>query len=130
MCSGLSYTTFNYSGLSIETLGNNLAPRAAPNASSLFDNLARVTVEITNSGSLDGTEIPQLYLGSPAAGAPNQVLRGFEAVHLAAGESTSVVFNLTRRDLRWVHNRLDGRLLSATGTHPLRGGRCRAVTTP
>jgi hypothetical protein len=111
-------------------MGNNIVSQAAPNASELFDDLARVTVEITNSGSLDGTEVPQLYLGSPAVGARNQVLRGFEAVHLAAGESQTVVFNLTRRDLRWVLNRLDGSLLSATGTHPLRGGRCPLVTTP
>jgi hypothetical protein len=101
-------------------MGNNIVSQAAPNASELFDDLARVTVEITNSGSL----------GSPAVGARNQVLRGFEAVHLAAGESQTVVFNLTRRDLRWVLNRLDGSLLSATGTHPLRGGRCPLVTTP
>lgn len=57
-------------------------------------------VDIKNDGELAGTEIPQLYLGSPAEDAPSKVLRGFEAVPLGVGETRTLSFNLSRRDLR------------------------------
>ena len=58
---GLSYTTFKYSDLSIASSGDDTT----------------VTFTVANSGSVDGTEIPQLYLGFPeGAGEPPRVLRG------------------------------------------------------
>jgi beta-glucosidase len=60
---GLSYTTFEYSGLSFD----------APTLTATF--------QIKNSGSVYGAEVPQLYLGFPAdAGEPPKVLRGFRKV--------------------------------------------------
>jgi len=60
---GLSYTTFEYSGLSFD----------APSLTATF--------QIKNSGSVYGAEVAQLYLGFPAnAGEPPKVLRGFRKV--------------------------------------------------
>lgn len=70
------------------------------NSKKLYDAIAWVNVEVCNTGDVYGTEIPQVYVGSPADGAPVKVLRGFEAVHLQPGETKKVTFGLTRRDLR------------------------------
>ena len=84
---GLSYTTFEYSGLRISTSGTGV----------------NIIATIKNTGAVPGTEIPQLYLGFPAnAGEPPKVLRGFDEVFLQAGSSTSVTFSLNQRDLRSV----------------------------
>ena len=78
---GLSYTNFTYSGLS-----------ATPST---------VSFTIKNTGGVDGTEIPQLYLGYPAnAGEPPKVLRGFDDISLKAGESKTVTMSLLQRDYR------------------------------
>ncbi|KAK1224055.1 hypothetical protein PQX77_012998 [Marasmius sp. AFHP31] len=82
---GLSYTTFNYSELSISS----------------SDDTQDIEFTLTNTGAFDGTEIPQLYLGFPeGSGEPPRVLRGFDDVKLAKGESTVVKFSLTQRELR------------------------------
>jgi beta-glucosidase len=60
---GLSYTTFEYSGLTFDV-----------------DTLTAVFT-IKNTGSVYGAEVAQLYLGFPAsAGEPPKVLRGFRKV--------------------------------------------------
>ena len=75
---GLSYTTFAYKCL-----------RASTTA---------VTVDVQNTGSVDGAEIAQLYLGFPAsAGEPPKQLKGFEKVQLKAGETRTVTFPLNDR---------------------------------
>ncbi len=82
---GLSYTKFSYSGLSISTSGTSKI----------------VTFTVTNSGSFDGTEIPQLYLGFPSgAGEPPKVLRGFDEVPLTVGQGSTVSMSLSLRDMR------------------------------
>ncbi len=87
---GLSYTTFSYSDLLISTSSD---PSTA----------ATVSFTITNTGSVDGTEIPQLYLTyPPRADEPKKVLRGFEEVDIAQGQSVTVKMTLAQRDLRWV----------------------------
>jgi len=86
---GLSYTTFSYSGLSI-------TPSTGQHAY-----IASFTVR--NTGGVDGTEIPQLYLEFPAGiGEPKRILRGFEEVKLAAGASSTISLGLTLRDIRFV----------------------------
>ncbi len=87
---GLSYTTFAYSDLLISTSSD---PSTA----------ATVSFTITNTGSVDGTEIPQLYLTyPPRADEPKKVLREFEEVDIAQGQSVTVKMTLAQRDLRWV----------------------------
>ncbi|KAJ7614790.1 glycoside hydrolase family 3 protein [Roridomyces roridus] len=81
---GLSYTTFAYSELAISTSGTSQV----------------VTFTIKNNGTLAGTEIPQLYIGfPPAAGEPPKVLRGFDEVSLAVGQSQSVSITVDERGL-------------------------------
>ena len=84
---GLSYTTFAYSSLSI---------------SSSFDTYT-ISFSVANSGSLPGTEKPQLYLGYPTgAGEPKRVLRGFEEVDLGVGQNMVVSIVLDKRGMRCV----------------------------
>jgi len=97
---GLSYTTFGYSALSVSGSIGQYTPPTGNGSSvdaSLHATAYTITATITNSGSVAGTEIPQLYLTFPAsAGEPPYVLRGFEAVQLSAGQSKTVSFPLSR----------------------------------
>lgn len=97
---GLSYTTFKLTNLDLAVTSDSLNADEPANSKKLYDAIAWVNVEVCNTGDVYGTEIPQLYVGSPAEGAPVKVLRGFEAVHLQPGETKKVTFELTRRDLR------------------------------
>ncbi len=88
---GLSYTTFSYSGLTV--------PADAVTAGSPV--VAEVTV--ANTGHTAGDEVAQLYLSFPAVpGAPLRALRAFQRVHLEAGASQKVRFELTPRDMSMV----------------------------
>jgi beta-glucosidase len=88
---GLSYTTFEYSGLTL--------PTASIHAGDPLD----VSVTVTNTGKLAGDEVVQLYLKFPdVPGAPIRALRGFRRVHLEPGASQKVAFHLERRDLSMV----------------------------
>jgi beta-glucosidase len=53
-----------------------------------------VSVDVTNSGARDGDEVVQLYVSRDAAGAPARSLHGFQRVHLKAGETRRVRFEL------------------------------------
>jgi len=86
--------------LDIAATADSLNANEPGNSKRLFDVVAWVNVEVCNTGDVYGTEIAQLYIGSPAEGAPVKVLRGFEAVHLQPGEKKKVTLELTRRDLR------------------------------
>jgi beta-glucosidase len=88
---GLSYTTFSYSGLTV--------PGSAVHAGSPV--VAEVTV--TNTGKKAGDEVAQLYLNFPnVPGAPLRALRAFQRVHLDAGASQKLRFELSPRDLSMV----------------------------
>jgi beta-glucosidase len=93
---GLSYTTFSYSSLSIST--------ASSSSSSTTSSPPAYTISftVTNSGSVNGTEIPQLYLGFPSnSGEPKMVLRGFDEVQdLGVGETRTVSLGLSQREIR------------------------------
>ena len=109
---GLSYTTFDYSNLKIKSKGNSVS----------------VSFNVKNSGSVDGTDIPQLYLAFPtSAGEPKRVLRGFEEVPLRAGKSKNVEITLSQQDLRYVdYSRtavnLSSSITAASGMSFLRSG--------
>jgi beta-glucosidase len=102
---GLTYTTFEYASLEIVAteLGTNasalppFAPVSQGGIESLWDVLVTVEAEISNTGSVSAPEVVQLYLGIPNA--PVKQLRGFDKVALEVGESATVHFELTRRDL-------------------------------
>ncbi|KAJ5926537.1 Glycoside hydrolase superfamily [Penicillium verrucosum] len=100
---GLSYTTFGYSNLKISktSASSTTYPPSAPIVPGgnprLFDTLAKVSATVKNTGSVDGKEVAQLYIGIPNS--PVRQLRGFEKVLIKTGKSATVTFNLTRRDL-------------------------------
>jgi beta-glucosidase len=103
---GLSYTAFSYSDLSL--------PQAAVKAGDPVG--AEVTV--TNTGKVAGDEVVELYLKfPPVKGAPQIALRGFQRVHLDAGASQKVHFELKNRDLGMVTD--DGHPIIAGGDYTI-----------
>ena len=80
---GLSYTTFAYSDLKV--------------------NADKVTFTITNTGSVAGAEIAQLYVAKPDAAVfrPAKELKGFTKVFLKAGESKTVTIPLDDKTFRY-----------------------------
>jgi beta-glucosidase len=106
---GLSYTTFAYSGLTVPT-----TPVAAGSP---------VVVEamVTNTGKRAGDEVAQLYLSFPdVPGRPLRALRGFQRVHLEAGASQKLHFELQPRDLSMVTEA--GEPIVAEGTYAISVG--------
>ena len=64
----------------------------------LYDVLYEVSATITNTGSVLGDEVAQLYV-SLGGDEPAVVLRGFDRLTIAAGASATFTAQLTRRDL-------------------------------
>ncbi len=88
---GLSYTTYGYANLTVGT------PDASGNVAVGFD--------VTNTGSVTGTEVPQVYVGQPAAvGEPPKNLRGFTRVTLAPGATQHVSLTLDARSFQYWNN--------------------------
>lgn len=85
---GLSYTTFEYSDMKVEKVSDG-------------DVIARATATVKNTGNRDGIEIVQMYTADPSASIvrPAKELKGFRRVELKAGESQTVVFDITRQML-------------------------------
>lgn len=85
---GLSYTTFDYSDLSIEKGGGNGA-------------LFTVKCRVTNAGDREGVEVVQLYVRDVVASVaqPAMSLKGFERVNLKPGDTAEIDFLLTEDDL-------------------------------
>lgn len=106
---GLTYTTFNYSALSIALysfvnasikntpLPSADAPRIAGGNSALFEAIASVDCRVENTGKVAAAEVAQLYIGIP--GGPAKQLRGFEKKIIQPGQVQNFHFELTRRDL-------------------------------
>jgi beta-glucosidase len=88
---GLSYTSFRYRNATAAT------PEVGANGTE------KISVEVSNTGSMAGDEVVQLYLMHPGvAGAPLRALEGFRRIHLGAGESKTVFFTLSNRQLSTV----------------------------
>ncbi|CAD6446279.1 d46f09c4-f297-40a4-8a25-6a02da090eaf [Sclerotinia trifoliorum] len=105
---GLSYTNFTYSNLEVEIINPTALASTYPTGilsvggkEDLWTDVVSVNVTISNSGSVAGNEIAELYLEFPAeADEPVRQLRGFEKTSLlAAGDSETLGFKLRRRDL-------------------------------
>ncbi len=89
---GLSYSTFEYSGL-------KLSPTQLEAGSPL-----KVEANVRNTSKIEGDEVAELYLEFPRiAGAPVRALRGFARVHLEPGQVRPVSFTLNPRDLSMVN---------------------------
>ena len=106
---GLSYSEFRYSDLQVEVVPSlseaieepiNYVADAPGGDSRLYDIAVTVSLNVTNEGPYDGTEIVQMYLEMPEeAGNPVKVLRGFESLHLRDGDTMPVNIKLTRKDI-------------------------------
>jgi beta-glucosidase len=64
----------------------------------LWEVVATVSVTVTNTGSVAGDEVAQLYVAL-GEGEPPKVLRGFERINIAAGGSAQATFPIKRRDI-------------------------------
>ena len=91
---GLSYTTFEYSDMKID--------------SSDQKNI-KVSVTIKNSGELNGEEVVQLYIHDKVASVtrPVKELKGFQKVSLEAGNTTKVTISLTEAELGFYNHNYD-----------------------
>jgi beta-glucosidase len=78
---GLSYTTFDITGVSVD------APDSA-------DAPVTVTGAVTNTGPVAGAEVVQVYLGIPGAGQPPKRLVGFAKVFVGPGASKQVTITV------------------------------------
>jgi beta-glucosidase len=88
---GLSYTTFDYSGLSVTKAS---------------DSGLDVTVTIRNTGGMDSDEVPQVYLGAPATipdgiQFPPRALVAFDRVPIRKGESSNITLHVAPRQLQY-----------------------------
>ena len=94
---GLSYTTFRYGDLQLSN--NSMNERGKITAS----------VTVTNTGNYDADEIVQMYIrdmvGSVAR--PVKELKGFERIHLKKGESRTVSFDITAKQLKFYNSALN-----------------------
>lgn len=88
---GLSYTTFEYSGLEIKY----------PCARDSFSPFVEVSLTVKNTGSREGAEVVQLYVRDECSSVVtyDSVLRGFEKIDLKPGEAKKVSFVLSKDDL-------------------------------
>jgi hypothetical protein len=77
-----------------------LAAGGAPGGNpGLYDVLFTVSATITNTGTLEGDEVPQLYISLGASSDPKIVLRGFDRISIAAGQSAVFSSDIQRRDI-------------------------------
>ncbi|MFL5743890.1 MAG: glycoside hydrolase family 3 N-terminal domain-containing protein [Niastella sp.] len=90
---GLSYTSFGYNNLKINTGKTATDPIA-------------VTVEVTNTGKVAGDEVVQCYIRDVLSSVTTyeKLLKGFDRVHLQPGETKTVSFTIPREELK-LYNR-------------------------
>ena len=88
---GLSYTHFEYSPI-------QLSDSVIKAGGSI-----QATIQVRNTGNYAGEEVVQLYLQDVAASLvqPVRQLKGFEKINLKPGQSTSVTFTITEKELSY-----------------------------
>ena len=88
---GLSYTTFEYSNLTVSTTKFN------------FNEKVKVSIDITNTGNYDGKEVVELYtrdlVGSVTR--PIKELKGFQKIFIKKGVKQTVTFEISAEDLKF-----------------------------
>jgi beta-glucosidase len=88
---GMSYTTFSYANIKLSST------KLAPNGT------VTVSADVTNSGSIAGDEIVELYASAQGSSVERAVrdLKGFSRVHLDAGQTQTVTFSLKAQELAY-----------------------------
>ena len=101
---GLSYGSANYGNLTLLTQKPKLG------------DAVQVEIPITNTGDVARTEIVQMYVSTPnaGAGAPFSQLKAFERVNLQPGESRTVRFTVTPEQLKEFQEDGSAQLLKGT----------------
>ena len=94
---GLSYTTFRYSNLTVRpaTSGASDSPMGLP--------LYEVSFDVKNTGSREGADVAQVYVGDThsKAARPLKELKGFSKVSLRPGETRRVTIALDSRSFSY-----------------------------
>ncbi len=88
---GLSYTDFKYG-------------KASASAKTISgDQSLTITIPVSNTGSVEGKEVVQLYIGDESASVlrPLKELKGFEKISLKPGEEKAVTFTVKPDDLKF-----------------------------
>ena len=93
---GLSYTAFEYNNLQI-----------TPPYPTVSGNIT-VSLDVTNTGAVDGAEVVQLYINDivSSVATPVQLLKGFSKVFLKAGETKQVTMTLTPEHLSLINKEM------------------------
>ncbi|KAH9931542.1 glycoside hydrolase [Fomitopsis serialis] len=104
---GLSYSTFAYNNISVRSVyeaDNSTIQKTnepfedSDGSNSLYDIIAEVTAQVTNTGNVTASEAAQLYATFPDS--PGIWLRGFDKLKaLSPGETRTATFALRRKDL-------------------------------
>ena len=91
---GLSYTTFQYGKPSLSD--KNMTA----------DGKLTVSIPVTNVGNREGKEVVQLYIGDDKCSVlrPQKELKHFEKIALQHGETKTVQFTITPKDLQFYNN--------------------------
>lgn len=113
---GLSYTEFEYSDIKLSAAEMTAA-----------DEL-KVSIDVTNKGSRDGSEVVQLYIRDLVGSVtrPVKELKGFQKINLKAGETRTVNFTLTTKELSFYNSEL--KFVAEPGEfHVFAGGNSRDV---
>lgn len=108
---GLSYTTFEYSGLK---------------TAKAEDGGLDVTVEIKNTGAMDSDEVPQVYVGAPSdipegVQFPVRSLVAFDRVNIPAGQSRTVTLHVPLRQLQYWSTK-EQKWITASGQRTVSAG--------
>ena len=114
---GLSYTTFEYSNLKVDR------------TSFTAGDVLNVSVDVKNTGSVKGKEAVLLYSSDLVESLvpDNRVLRAFDKVELAPGETKTVSFALPASDLAFVG--ADGKWVLEEGDFILKAGQLTQQVT-
>ena len=93
---GLSYTQFAYSNMRLEKKQVNTKESV------------KVYGTITNTGKVDGDEVVQLYIRDMLSSVARPVLelKGFQRIHLKAGESKEISFMITPEMLQMLNEKM------------------------
>ena len=105
---GLTYTTFDYSPV---VLSDTILIASLPNS-------LTASCTITNTGNREAVAVPQLYIRDLVGSLtrPIRELKGFQRVSIPAGESRTVHFHISEKDLAYWHL-ADGVTLGADGAY-------------
>lgn len=111
---GLSYTTFEYSGLTMKAeKGKNV----------------KLSFTVKNTGKKAGAEIAQVYVApiAPSVDRPVKELKAYAKVELAAGKSKKVNLTLTQQDFAYFDEHLHDFIADAGDYEILVGASCEDI---